>query len=210
VNVFIICAAMLAADDKIEAAELAAIKKTVAGRVSLDKRSGLLQIAYDLRLPKQGNDFLVKEEPAIVKGGLVLKPGVVATHVVPWQSVAVEANIQVPKMGGTVMFAGKSKVSLVLGGDGLNTLYLEIPEPKKTKQIVVTEAEKSGLKSIRFELTDASSMVGYSTYQISEPTKLGDAGKIEIHGGNYGYGYRSIVFRGKPDPAWLKDITAKK
>ena len=209
-SLIIIAAALLAADDKIDAADLAAIKKAIAGRVTLDKRSGTIQIVYDLRLPKQGADFVVSDKPAIVKNGLQLKPSVVATHVVPWQSVAVEAGVQVPKMGGTVLTADQSKVSLGLGGDNSDTVYLQIANPKLSKQVIVPVAERSGLKTILLELNESTSVIGYSSYQISEPTKLGAAGKIEFHGGNYGYGFRSIVFRGKPDPEWLKGLAAKK
>jgi hypothetical protein len=44
---------------------------------------------------------------------------------------------------------------------------------------------------------------------VSKPVKLVPAGKIEFHGGNYGNTFRAIVFRGKPDPEWLKEDAKK-
>jgi hypothetical protein len=209
---FTLLTALLAVDDKavkIDAEIIAAMKKKVAGKITVDKKTGTLQLAYDFRLPRQGSDFLIKEKPADVKGGFVLKPTTSAEHVVPSQTVQVEAKVQIVKMVGVVMKSEKSKVTLSLGGDNLNTLYLEIPNRRPTKQIVVPYTQITGLRTIRFELMEESTLVAYDSYQVTEPTKVGAAGKIEFFGGDYGHAFRSVVFRGKPDPTWLKELSEK-
>jgi len=120
--------------------------------------------------------------------------------------VQVEAKVQVVKMVGPVMSAAKSKVQLQLGGDNLNTVYLTWPNVPARYQVIVPDRERTGLKTLRIELTEDASLVAFDNYQVTEPTKLGDAGNIEFHGGTYGYGFKQIVFRGRPDPEWLKEI----
>ena len=203
-------AALAGADDKLDQAEVAAIKKKVAGKVAVDRKSGLLQLTYDFRTPKQGNDFLVKEKPADVKGGLTLKPSAAATHIVPWETVEVECRVQVSKMFGTALRATESKIGLELGGDNFNTLYLQLPQRQWHKQIIIPYSDVTGLRTLRLELGADSSLVAYDKWQVSEPTKLGTAGKIEFFGGNYGYAFRAVSFRGKPDAAWLKEIAEGK
>jgi hypothetical protein len=204
---------LFAADDKgvkLDAEMIAALKKKVAGKITIDKRSGILQLAYDFRLPRQGGDFLIKGKPAETKAGFVLKPDTSAEHVVPWKTVQVEAKVQIIKMLGPVMKAAESKAALSLGGLNVDTLYLEFPNQPTRFQFIVPERDRTGLRTIRFELSEDSSLVAYESSQVSEPTKLGDAGRIEFFGGHYGHAFRTIVFRGKPDPAWLKDLLEKK
>jgi hypothetical protein len=202
--------ALAGVDDKLDQAEVAAIKKKVTAKVTVDRKSGLLQLAYEFRTPKQGNDFLIKEKPADVKGGLTLKPSTVATHVVPWETVQVECRVQVSKMFGTALRATESKIGLELGGDNFNTLYLQLPQRPIHKQVIIPYSDVTGLRSLRLELGTDTSLVAYDHWQVSEPTKLGTAGKIEFLGGNYGYAFRAVTFRGKPEASWLKDLVAEK
>ena len=209
---FALLTTLVFADDKvikIDADVIAAMKKKVAGKITVDKKSGTLQLAYDFRIPKQGNDFLIKEKPANVKGGLVVKPNTSVQHVVPWKAVQVEAEVQIIKMLGPVMKSAESKAVLSLGGLNVDTLYLEYPNQPTRFQIIVPERERTGLRTIRFDLTEDSSLVSFESSQVKEPTKLGDAGRIEFFGGHYGHGFRAIVFRGKPDPEWLKELVEK-
>src|SRR3954470_22772902 len=111
-------AALAGADDepKVDAAALAALKKKLAGKLTVDRKTGQLQLAYDFHSAKHGSDFLIKEKPAESNGGLLLRPGVAASHVVPWRSVTVECQVQVVKMSGYMLTAEHAKTSLSLGG----------------------------------------------------------------------------------------------
>jgi hypothetical protein len=204
---------LFAADDKdfkIDAKELAALKKKVGGKVVLEPKTGVVQIAYDFSTARQRNDFLIKDKPAAAKGGFVLKPNASVEHVVPWKTVQVEAQVQVTKMLGGLMKASQSKAEMSMGGDNQDGLYLSFPGQASRFQYIVPARDRVGLRTVRFELLEDRSTVAYESYQVSEPTKLGDAGKIEFFGGNYGHAFRTIVFRGRPDPVWLKEIVEKK
>src|SRR5262245_35715277 len=109
-------------DFKIDAKELTALKKKVAGKVVLEPRVGVVQIAYDFRTARQGNDFLIKEKPANTRSGFMLKASTSAEHVVPWKTVQVEATVQVTKMLGGLMKASQSKAEMSMGGDNQDTV----------------------------------------------------------------------------------------
>jgi len=60
--------AAVALDDdkagKIDAETMAALRKKVVGKMTVDRKTGTLQIAYDFRSAKQGNDFQIKGKTA--------------------------------------------------------------------------------------------------------------------------------------------------
>jgi hypothetical protein len=194
-------------DEKLDAAQIATLRKKVAGKVTIDRKSGVVQIAYDFRTAKQGNDFLVKEKPSETKNGLSLKASAVAEHVVPWRTVAVEAQTQISKFGGVVIQAPSQKANLQLAGANYDAVYLGIGN--ESEPAIIPAAQRTGLRMLRFEIAEDSALAAHSTFQVSKPVKLVPAGKIEFHGGNYGNGFRAIVFRGKVDPDWLKPATEK-
>jgi hypothetical protein len=194
-------------DEKLDAAQMATLRKKVAGKVTIDRKSGVVQIAYDFRTAKQGNDFLVKEKPSETKNGLSLKASAVAEHVVPWRTVAVEAQTQISKFGGVVIQAPSQKANLQLAGANYDAVYLGIGN--ESESAIIPAAQRTGLRTLRFEITEDSALAAHSTFQVSKPVKLIPAGKIEFHGGNYGNAFRAILFRGKVDPDWLKPSTEK-
>jgi len=190
---------------KIDSRMMSVLRKKIAGKITLDRKTQALQIAYDFRTPKQGNDFPIDGKPADAKNGLVLKPSAIAEHVVAWRTVAVEAQTQITKFGGIVIRAPAQKACLQLAGANFDAVYLEID--KESEPSIIPAAQRTGLRTLRFEIGDDSALAAHTTYQVTKKAKLVPAGKIEFHGGNYGAGFKTIVFRGKPDAAWLKEIS---
>jgi hypothetical protein len=207
----VLLACFVGVDDKegkIDAAGLAALKKKLAVKIAFDRKTGIVQLVYDFRSPKQGADFLIDGKPADVKSGLVLKPSAVAEHVVAWKTVAIEAKVQITKFGGAVIHAPLPNISVSLAGANFDAVYLEFAD--RSKPSIIPAAERTGLKTLRLELNEDSSLAAHSIYQVSEKTKFDSVGKIDFRGGNYGYGFRMISFRGRPDPTWLKELTDQK
>lgn len=207
---FVVVLSLAASDDKdekLDAAQIATLRKKVAGKVTIDRKSGVVQIAYDFRAAKQGNDFLIKEKPAETKTGLSLKASAVAEHVVPWRTVAVEAQTQISKFGGLVIQAPSQKANLQLAGANYDAVYLGIGN--ESEPAIIPAAQRTGLRTLRFEIAEDSALAAHSSFQVSKPVKLVPAGKIEFHGGNYGIAFRAIVFRGKVDPDWVKPTAEK-
>jgi len=201
-------AALVGVDDgeaKLDAETLAVLKKKLAGRVSVDKKTGLLQLAYDFRSTRQGGDFPIKAKPAdVANNALLLRPNTAASHVVAWRSVQIDCQVQVARMSGYMLTAERAKTSLTLGGSHEDTLYLRLP--KHSRSVIVPQNDRSGVKTIRFELDANSVLVSFDQHSLSERTELPRPGRIEFNGGSYGFVFNAVAFRGRPDPEWLKEF----
>jgi hypothetical protein len=140
--------------EKLDSNQVSALRKKVAGKVTIDRKSGVVQIAYDFRAPRQRNDFLIKEKPAETKNGLALKPSGVAEHVVAWRTVSIEAQTQISKFGGVVILAPSQKASLDLACANFDAVYLSID--KESEPAIIPMAQRTGLRTLRFEIAEDS------------------------------------------------------
>jgi len=208
----VLIAALIGVDDgedKLDAETLATLRKKLAARVTVDKKTGLLQLAYDFRSTRQGADFPIKDKPAdVASNALVLRPNTAASHVVAWRSVQIDCQVQIARMSGFMLTAERAKTSLSLGGSHEDTLYLRTP--KHNRSVVVPQNDRAGVKTIRFELDANSVLVSFDRHSLSDRIELPRPGRIEFSGGSYGFVFNAVAFRGRPDPEWLKEFLVDK
>lgn len=209
-TLILFAASFVVTSEGVTKEEFASLKRGLAGKATHDRKTGAIQIAYDFRTPKHGNDFLVKQKPAAVKRSLVLDSSVTATHLVKWKSVKVEARIEIAKLNGVLMRATEADVQLRVAGQNFDGFYLELSkDPKDTKVAIVPAKERHGLIPVTFELNSDRCMGTYSSVKLSEAKSVVLAGQIEFLGGNEGIVLRSVTFTGIPDPSWVKEFINK-
>jgi len=185
-----------------------AISSRFGGHVVYNARTGELTFTYDFKDRGQLRDFDLGKSKPVLKGGLALEGGDVATHVVKFKTFSLSATVYVKQMRGSLVRTTEG-TAISVGGALPDTVYFDI-KGESSLSVIIPGAERSGDVPIQLTIQEDRQAFQYGpTSKLSKKVKEPRAGQIELLGGDLGFRYSKLVISGKPDEAWVAEFFNK-
>jgi hypothetical protein len=183
----------------------AMIRKKLRGKAAYNAKTGELSLSYDFLNRAQLQDFeCEKAHPVTAHGMVALGAGDSIVHVVQFKTLSLAGIVSLRQMKGEV--AGTSGgVSIRLGDPARDTLSLHTAG-EDPLQLLVPDKERSGVLPFGLQIDGRRLIVYWGTSKLGKPVSTPLAGRVELHGGEKGFAFGNLNFRGQLDEAWAREF----
>jgi hypothetical protein len=189
---------------------LAMVKKKLQGKAVYDGKNRVLKLTYEFKSPEQLKDFDATGASPTLKGGFLQVPaGDRLKHLVKFKTVTVTGVVAITGAKGKLITTSEGvELSLIGGATDTNPLNIHFQGNLVNVSHALAPNERSG--NIPFELNLATAQIGhrFAGRKANFPSKKDQAGFLEFHGGEGGFGYAQLTISGTMDEDWAREFFA--
>lgn len=180
-------------------------KKFAASKSTLDPKSGVLTLAYDLTKANQTKDFRFADGALTINAGVAkVAPVEMAKHVAVFKTGSISGRFLYGNNEGEQMMLGTTAATS-LRFHKFNEFWLQLFS--EGREIARKDFGDKKPLPILYEITETKMRINVNGQELAGlRVSPGVCGAFTLHGGNAGLAIAGLVISGVPEEKWMKDF----